>query len=89
MNVIVWGCLALLPGCSASADVSKKPRYQTLPPLREQAKILDSWTREREALIPSILRKYNVDAWLVRTALSSPCFFQQLRGLRFEAAKLT
>lgn len=39
--------------------------YFTLPPLREQAAILDGWRDERVARIPHILRKYGVDAWLV------------------------
>lgn len=44
----------------------KAPQFQTLPSLREQAGLLDAWTDERKALIPGLLRKYNVDAWLVR-----------------------
>lgn len=43
----------------------KVPEYFTLPPLREQAAIQDSWTKERRARIPKILQKYKVDAWLV------------------------
>ncbi len=42
------------------------PRYQTLPPLREQAEIQNGWLKERRENIPNILRKYGVDAWLVR-----------------------
>jgi hypothetical protein len=45
---------------------SAAPQLQTLPPLREQAVIIDAWTDERKALIPGILSKYGVDAWLVR-----------------------
>lgn len=44
----------------------KTPQVQALPSLREQAKLLDGWTEERKALIPGLLRKYGVDAWLVR-----------------------
>lgn len=65
-KLVAVGCLALVPGANGSADASKTPQFQTLPPLREQAKIVDAWTEERIALIPGILRKYNVDAWLVR-----------------------
>jgi len=43
-----------------------KPEYHTLPPLREQAEIQNAWTEERRAGIPKILKKYGVDAWLVR-----------------------
>lgn len=45
---------------------SKAPQYQLLPSLREQAEIVDTWTKERKDLIPGLLRKYGVDAWLVR-----------------------
>lgn len=41
-------------------------RYVRLPPLREQAAILDSWRDERIANIPVLLKKYGVSAWLVR-----------------------
>lgn len=44
---------------------AKPPSYRLLPPLREQAKIQDNWTRERIARIPKLLQKYGVDAWLV------------------------
>lgn len=59
--------LTAIPVVIASADASKSPQFQTLPPLREQAKIVDAWTETRKSLIPGILRKYNVDAWLVST----------------------
>lgn len=65
-NLVAVLCVGLLSGANASADASKTPQYQTLPPLREQAKIVDAWTQERKTLIPEILRRYNVDAWLVR-----------------------
>ncbi len=43
----------------------KTPQLQTLPSLQEQADIVNSWTEERKALVPGLLRKYGVDAWLV------------------------
>lgn len=43
----------------------KTPQFQALPSLREQAELVDGWTEERKALIPGLLRKYGVDAWLV------------------------
>lgn len=58
-----------IPAAGASADATKSPQFRTLPPLREQASIVDGWTKERKALVPGILRKYNVDAWLVRFIL--------------------
>lgn len=42
------------------------PAYVTLPTLREQAAIQDAWTEQRISTIPNILKKYGVDAWLVR-----------------------
>lgn len=50
----------------ASANANRTPKFHSLPSLREQEKIVNAWTEERKALIPSILRKYGVDAWLVR-----------------------
>lgn len=73
-SLVAAGCLALLPGAGASADASKTPQVHTLPPLREQADIVNAWTEARKALIPGILRKYDVDAWLVRPRSGSlPC----------------
>lgn len=63
--VAVCVCLA----CGALADATRKPQVQILPSLREQARIVDAWTEERKALIPGILQKYGIDAWLVRLAL--------------------
>lgn len=49
----------------ASVNAAREPQIQKLPPLREQAKIVDAWTEERKSLIPGILQKYNVDAWII------------------------
>jgi hypothetical protein len=51
----------------ASTNPDKTPQLQTLPPLREQAQMVDAWTDERKALIPGILEKYGIDAWLVQS----------------------
>ncbi|KAG9244414.1 hypothetical protein BJ878DRAFT_534584 [Calycina marina] len=56
-------CLLLLP-ISLAADTSN-PQYHTLPTLREQAALKDSWTAERKANIPSILAKHGIGAWLM------------------------
>ncbi|KAJ0148972.1 hypothetical protein CTA2_614, partial [Colletotrichum tanaceti] len=42
------------------------PKYNPLPPLREQARIQDAWTEERKAGIPALLKKHGVEAWVVR-----------------------
>jgi hypothetical protein len=53
-------------GETLAVGASKKtPQVQTLPPLHEQADLINSWTEERKALIPGLLRKYGVDAWLM------------------------
>ncbi|KAF9452420.1 putative lipoprotein [Macrolepiota fuliginosa MF-IS2] len=44
---------------------TKPAQYQQLPSLREQASIEQAWRAERIAGIPALLRKYNVDAWLM------------------------
>lgn len=59
--------------CAGEQATTKTPQYQLLPSLREQADIVDAWTEERKALIPGLLRKYGVDAWLVRSPLTSQC----------------
>jgi hypothetical protein len=62
-TVLVAACCV---GETIAGEVLKKtPQIQTLPPLREQSDLVDSWTKERKALIPGLLRKYGVDAWLV------------------------
>ncbi len=58
--------LRLPPGVGADGTTTRTPQYQLLPSLREQAEIVDAWTEERKALIPGLMRKYGVDAWLVR-----------------------
>lgn len=79
IKLIAAASLALGNTADASANAARKAQIQTLPPLREQARIVDAWTEERKALIPGILQKYNVDAWIVSstqtvasTPLSSP-----------------
>lgn len=63
----------LVATCYAGEAIAKHtPQIQTLPPLREQADIVNSWTEDRKALIPGLLRKYGVDAWLVSVTPSSP-----------------
>jgi len=44
------------------ASKPDKPDYVTLPTLREQTAIQDSWTEQRMSNIPNILNKYAVDA---------------------------
>ncbi|KAK6856366.1 hypothetical protein PG995_006553 [Apiospora arundinis] len=64
-GILVATAIALVQSVIAGTNPHKTPQFQTLPTLRDQAKIVDGWTDERKALIPSILRKYGVDAWLI------------------------
>lgn len=67
-TVLVAACCV---GTTSAVGATKKtPQVQTLPPLQEQADLINSWTADRKALIPGLLRKYGVDAWLVRRPLS-------------------
>lgn len=66
ISLIMIFTLLLAALAAGSAQASATPEYHTLPPLREQAKIRDGWTRERRDAIPSLLQKHGVDAWLVR-----------------------
>ncbi|KAG6903423.1 hypothetical protein C0995_005446 [Termitomyces sp. Mi166 len=50
---------------TAQLHPTKPAEYQRLPSLREIARIQDAWKNERVAKIPSLLKKYNLDAWLM------------------------
>ncbi|KAK8109422.1 hypothetical protein PG999_007559 [Apiospora kogelbergensis] len=64
-GILVVTAVAFVQSVIAGTNPHKTPQFQALPSLREQAKIVDGWTDERKALIPGILRKYGVDAWLI------------------------
>jgi hypothetical protein len=57
-----------LPSDVLKSTISE-PQFHQLPPLREQARLQDSWTAERRSKIPDLLAKYGVDAWLVSFSL--------------------
>jgi hypothetical protein len=67
------------------------PEYHRLPPLREQARIQDAWTKERKAHIPKLLRKYGVDAWLVsqREYAEETVFWSFKSAIQFSARRRT
>ncbi|KAH8651539.1 putative lipoprotein [Tricladium varicosporioides] len=68
-----------------------EPQYQTLPSLKEQAIIQDSWTRERLSLVPGILRKWGVDAWLMsqREYAEDTAFWSLKSAIQFSARRRT
>lgn len=86
--------IAAIAACSvasAASNGANSPRIHTLPTLREQAKIVNSWTEERKALIPSILAKYNVDAWLIsqREYAEDTVFWALKEATQFSARRRT
>ena len=44
-------------------------QYQTLPFLRDQARILDEWRYQRLQALPELMKRYNIDAWLVSISI--------------------
>ncbi|KAG5342316.1 hypothetical protein J132_06170 [Termitomyces sp. J132] len=58
--VSLWFSLA-----AGQLHPNKPAEYQRLPSLREAAYIQDAWKNERVARIPSLLKKYDIDAWLM------------------------
>lgn len=81
--------LTAITGLVAAADGS--PSYQPLPPLREQARLQDSWTAERRAAIPHLLRDHNVSAWLVsqREYAEETVFWALKSATQFSARRRT
>ncbi|OTA58923.1 hypothetical protein K449DRAFT_385475 [Hypoxylon sp. EC38] len=69
----------------------KTPQFQPLPSLREQAELVDGWTEERKALIPRLLRKYGIDAWLMsqREYAEDTVFWALKEATQFSARRRT
>jgi len=88
--VLVSLCASLLLPSDATTS-GPSPQYVALPPLREQAAIQDSWTAERLARVPSLLRKYNVDAWLMsqKEYAEDTVFWSQKSAKQFSARRRT
>ncbi|EJD00919.1 uncharacterized protein FOMMEDRAFT_88640 [Fomitiporia mediterranea MF3/22] len=64
-----WSIVFAIFGVSLHArgqlHPSEPAKYQSLPGLREQAQILDEWRQQRLDALPDLMKKYNVDAWLM------------------------
>ncbi|KAI0850663.1 hypothetical protein F5Y00DRAFT_231764 [Daldinia vernicosa] len=86
----IWTGCAIVRAHVGTAP-GKIPRVQALPSLREQAKLLDGWTEERKALIPGLLRKYGVDAWLMsqREYAEDTVFWALKEATQFSARRRT
>ncbi|TLS21823.1 uncharacterized protein PpBr36_09241 [Pyricularia pennisetigena] len=83
--------LLLASTAAAATTAQKQPTYQPLPPLRDQAALVDAWTAERRALIPGLLAKHGVDAWLVsqREYAEDTVFWSLKRKEQFSARRRT
>ena len=64
-----YSLLSFCEAASVCIAAVRKPQYITLPSLREQAALQDSWTKDRLENVPHLLQKYEVDAWLVGSFL--------------------
>lgn len=75
----------------AAANHPPSPAYQTLPSLREQASLIDTWTSIRRSNIPSILSSRNVSAWLVsqREYAEDTIFWPLKSATQFSARRRT
>ena len=58
--------LSVLGHAAGQLHPTKPAKYQRLPSLREQAEIMDRWRQQRLDALPNLMKKYGVDAWLVR-----------------------
>ncbi|KAI1350533.1 xaa-Pro aminopeptidase family enzyme [Xylaria sp. FL0043] len=84
--------VAYWAGDTIAAGASHKtPQVHTLPALQEQADIVNAWTEERKALIPGLLRKYGVDAWLMsqREYAEDTVFWALKDAVQFSARRRT
>ena len=74
----------------AAKDTSS-PAYQILPPLREQASLVNSWTSIRRSNIPSMLKSHNVSAWLIsqREYAEDTIFWPLKSATQFSARRRT
>ncbi|KDQ64369.1 hypothetical protein JAAARDRAFT_52322 [Jaapia argillacea MUCL 33604] len=70
---------------------SEPAKYQRLPSLRDQARILDEWKDERVARIPQLLERYGVDAWLMsqREHAEDPIWWSIKNATDFAAHRRT
>ncbi|CAK7201402.1 hypothetical protein SEUCBS139899_004106 [Sporothrix eucalyptigena] len=91
--LLAWSAVALGAATSAfsSSSPSSSPQYHTLPSLRDQATIQDAWTAERKTIVPGLLRKYGVDAWLMsqREYAEDTVFWSLKSATQFSARRRT
>ncbi|CAK7270178.1 hypothetical protein SEPCBS119000_003956 [Sporothrix epigloea] len=91
---LVWSAVAVATATSSFSTPPSSPltpQYHTLPSLRDQAAIQDAWTAERKTIIPSLLQKYGVDAWLMsqREYVEDTVFWSLKQATQFSARRRT
>ncbi|CAK7223691.1 hypothetical protein SBRCBS47491_005293 [Sporothrix bragantina] len=99
--LLTWSAVAVGTAAATSASSSSSsltssssslsPQYHTLPSLREQAAIQDAWTAERKTIIPHLLHKHGVDAWLMsqREYVEDTVFWSLKAATQFSARRRT
>jgi hypothetical protein len=87
LNLLLVFFLPLFIGINAQLHPSQPAQYKTLSSLREQAKIINRWQAERRRRIHSLLKKYNVDAWLVSPVHCSLTILPSIRLFRLSCAR--
>lgn len=66
---LLLSLLLLISPLSLAKQSSQQPKesskYRTLPNLRTQASIIDSWRDERLKVVPDLLKEYDADVWIM------------------------
>lgn len=61
--------LLLISPPTYAQQLSQQPKessnYRTLPNLRTQANIINSWRDERLKIVPDLLKEYDADVWIM------------------------
>lgn len=88
---LIFFCTWPITATSTPINEDQVPAYRQLPSLREQASLQDSWTKERISNIPSMLQKYEVDAWLMsqREYAEDTVFWSLKSAKQFSARRRT
>lgn len=91
LPLLIFFCTWPITATSTPIIEDQVPAYRQLPSLREQASLQDSWTKERISNIPSILQKYEVDAWLMsqREYAEDTVFWSLKSAKQFSARRRT
>ncbi|GJN86334.1 xaa-pro aminopeptidase family enzyme protein [Purpureocillium lilacinum] len=83
--------VSLIATLAGVAAAGASPSYQLLPSLRDQAVLQNEWAAARRAAIPALLRKHNIDAWLIsqREYAEETVFWSLKSATQFSARRRT